>query len=533
MDKIELMENILSQYRNIQKVIKESEQDKKRGELLLNKEEERYDEAKSEFGEHPLDEYQSQVLKEYDTNVKNYKEKLDRIDETVKKLNEKKDFMATDRNIQDITQGLMEIDRKIKQKELELRKSNLALDEYYMKDDKEGKIPQDFYNEQDKIKKEINGLTSKKEKFEKFLDELKIGRDNLIKDGRYLEANREPEKMEKPEKEPIDIEAIPPIEKEPVEPKKEPIDIEAIPPIEKEPVESKKEPIDIEAIPPIEKEPIEPKKEPVKAGAKGNDAIVKPAITLPKQLTYKVLIGKTARIRFDGKQYFVGKKSIKEGINLTYAEVGKILEKTGFKKDDIVKLNDLIKEGTIDSTVVNVIYNSKLEEDQKQDVMGRYIKDCYESAVNSQKTEGKVHYDRENLSKTSLIDSILRREITQDEKMNILGRAERAARYGIGKLEGEYKPDLRTRLVNLFTKQHTQKQLTTGQIQKVAETYNDLRDKNETGKIYQKDFKDEVKLSKAQLDEIRELHASQQRQERSRSRQQPQSPSRQENDGQR
>ena len=513
MDKIELMENILSQYRNIQKVIKESEQDKKRGELLLNKEEERYDEAKSEFGEHPLDEYQSQVLKEYDTNVKNYKEKLDRIDETVKKLNEKKDFMATDRNIQDITQGLMEIDRKIKQKELELRKSNLALDEYYMKDDKEGKIPQDFYNEQDKIKKEINGLTSKKEKFEKFLDELKIGRDNLIKDGRYLEANREPEKMEKPEKEPIDIEAIPPIEKEPVEPKKEPIDIEAIPP--------------------IEKEPIEPKKEPVKAGAKGNDAIVKPAITLPKQLTYKVLIGKTARIRFDGKQYFVGKKSIKEGINLTYAEVGKILEKTGFKKDDIVKLNDLIKEGTIDSTVVNVIYNSKLEEDQKQDVMGRYIKDCYESAVNSQKTEGKVHYDRENLSKTSLIDSILRREITQDEKMNILGRAERAARYGIGKLEGEYKPDLRTRLVNLFTKQHTQKQLTTGQIQKVAETYNDLRDKNETGKIYQKDFKDEVKLSKAQLDEIRELHASQQRQERSRSRQQPQSPSRQENDGQR
>ena len=533
MDKIELMENILSQYRNIQKVIKETEQDKKRGELLLNKEEERYDEAKSEFGEHPLDDYQSQVLKEYDTNVKNYKEKLDRIDETVKKLNEKKDFMATDRNIQDITQGLMEIDRKIKQKELELRKSNLALDEYYMKDDKEGKIPQDFYNEQDKIKKEINGLTSKKEKFEKFLDELKIGRDNLIKDGRYLEANREPEKMEKPEKEPIDIEAIPPIEKEPVEPKKEPIDIEAIPPIEKEPVEPKKEPIDIEAIPPIEKEPIEPKKEPVKAGAKGNDAIVKPAITLPKQLTYKVLIGKTARIRFDGKQYFVGKKSIKEGINLTYAEVGKILEKTGFKKDDIVKLNDLIKEGTIDSTVVNVIYNSRLEDDQKQDIMGRYIKDCYESVVNSQKTEGKVYYDRENLSKTSIIDSILKREVTQEEKMNILERAEKAARYGIGRLEGEYKPDIRSRLVNFITKQHTQKQLTSGQIQKVAETYNDLREKNEAGKIYQKDFKDEVKLNKAQLDEIKELHESQQRQEMSKSRQQTQNTTRQGNDVQR
>ena len=532
MDKIELMENILSQYRNIQKVIKESEQDKKRGELLLNKEEERYDEAKSEFGEHPLDEYQSQVLKEYDTNVKNYKEKLDRIDETVKKLNEKKDFMATDRNIQDITQGLMEIDRKIKQKELELRKSNLALDEYYMKDDKEGKIPQDFYNEQDKIKKEINGLTSKKEKFEKFLDELKIGRDNLIKDGRYLEANREQEKTQTVEKEPIDIEAIPPIEKEPVEPEngtanaetveKEPIDIEAIPPIEKEPVEP-------------EKNPIQPEKEPIKPEPRmgPTNAAGKTPITLPKQLTYKVLIGKTARIRFDGKQYYVNKKSIKEGINLTYAEVGKILEKTGFDKEDILKLNDLIKEGTIDSTVVNVIYNSRLEDDQKQDIMGRYIKDCYESVVNSQKTEGKVYYDRENLSKTSIIDSILKREVTQEEKMNILERAEKAARYGIGRLEGEYKPDIRSRLVNFITKQHTQKQLTSGQIQKVAETYNDLREKNEAGKIYQKDFKDEVKLNKAQLDEIKELHESQQRQEMSKSRQQTQNTTRQGNDGQR
>ena len=45
--------------------------------------------------------------------------------------------------------------------------------------------------EQDAIRKEIKELTNKKEKFEKFLDELKIGRDKLLKDGTYLEANRE------------------------------------------------------------------------------------------------------------------------------------------------------------------------------------------------------------------------------------------------------------------------------------------------------------------------------------------------------
>ena len=42
MDKIELMENILSQYRGLQKLIKETEQDKQRGEMALNKEKERY-----------------------------------------------------------------------------------------------------------------------------------------------------------------------------------------------------------------------------------------------------------------------------------------------------------------------------------------------------------------------------------------------------------------------------------------------------------------------------------------------------------
>lgn len=127
MDKIELMENILSQYRNIQKVIKETEQDKKRGELLLNKEEERYDEAKAEFGEHLLDEYQTKVLEEYEKNVNDYKEKLGKIDETAKKLNEKKKLMYSDENIRNVTQGLMEIDKKIKQKELELRKKQFGI----------------------------------------------------------------------------------------------------------------------------------------------------------------------------------------------------------------------------------------------------------------------------------------------------------------------------------------------------------------------------------------------------------------------
>ena len=477
MDKIELMENILSQYRNIQKVIKETEQDKKRGELLLNKEEERYDEAKAEFGEHLLDEYQTKVLEEYEKNVNDYKEKLGKIDETAKKLNEKKKLMYSDENIRNVTQGLMEIDKKIKQKELELRKSNLALDEYYMKDDKEGKLPQDFYNEQDKIKKEISDLTSKKDKFEKFLDELKIGRDNLMK--------------------PFNIEKIPLERKEPGQGQPE----------QGQPGQGQ----------PGQGQPGQGQPEQGQPG-QGQGG--------PNKLTYKVLIGKTARIRFDGDQYYIPKEVVKEGANLTDLQLKNILQKTGFELDTIKDLTPLIKEGLIDSTVVNVIFNAKLENAKKEDIMKRYIKDCYETATNNKKAEGKIYYDRQDLSKTSIIQSILRKEITQDEKLKILGKAEKAARYGIGRLEGDYKPDIRSRIVNFFTRQKTQKQLTVGQLQNVAEAYNELRDSGETEKISQKDFRDEIKLNKKELDELGKLKKSQEAQEKSSNRQGPQDPTR-------
>ena len=193
MDKIDLMENILKQYKDIEKAIKDSENDKRRSRLLVEKETERYDEAKEEFGEHTVSDYERKVLQAYESNIKEYQENLDKINESVAGLNKKKEFMSNDKNIQDITQGLMEIEKQINQKELELKKSELELSEYYTKEDKGGKIVQDFYNEQDAIRKEINNLTNKKEKFEKFLDELKIGRDKLIKDGNYLDANKEVE----------------------------------------------------------------------------------------------------------------------------------------------------------------------------------------------------------------------------------------------------------------------------------------------------------------------------------------------------
>ena len=118
--------------------------------------------------------------------------------------------MATDKNIRIITVGLNEIEKQIKQKELSLKKSELELNEYYLKDDTEGKIPQDFYNEQDKLKSEIKDLENKKVKVQRFLDVLKASRDKIIADGKYAEVNkkdweeRQTESEPKPETEKVE-----------------------------------------------------------------------------------------------------------------------------------------------------------------------------------------------------------------------------------------------------------------------------------------------------------------------------------------
>ena len=55
----------------------------------------------------------------------------------IEKKKENKEYMATDKNIRIITVGLNEIEKQIKQKELSLKKSELELNEYYLKDDTE------------------------------------------------------------------------------------------------------------------------------------------------------------------------------------------------------------------------------------------------------------------------------------------------------------------------------------------------------------------------------------------------------------
>ncbi len=578
MDKIEQMENVLKEYEKMEETLKNLEGDKKRAENKREKAEERYNEAEAEFGKNTVNEYEEAVLEEYKKLMQQSEQEFDSVEESIKTGQRDLENMSTDNNIKIVTQGVKEIEKQIEIKELKLKRSQLDLMEYYQKEDKEGKIPQDFYNEQDKLKKEIKELTEKKEKFENFLDKLEKGREKLIEDGRYMEvnnqesANNQPTNEQPENTQPINgqtevdpmtfmnqtitaLDAL--LQMEPDEDSKDAIKSSATQTIEiyrkkvQEMLEKDKNaiignPEILQKMSEIGRkiENVETKynlKEQTtqqQASAQETPAQQTPAQQTPAQQTsgqqtssqqvpnqqekktplYEITIGKMAVISLNGKEYEVGNKIVKDGVNLTDLQIKEMIYKTtGIDKGDLKDINSLIHDGILDSTVINVIYNSEISESQKQDVIKGYVKDCYKAKFANKAPEGKIYYDQEDLAKTSIINRIMKREVNQDEKMTILDRAQKAARYGIAEIEGEYKPDFKTRLVNLFTRQKTKKLLSTDEIQEVATTYNTLRDKGETSKISQKEFRDRVELTEEQKKELGQLYKSQTNQESSKS----------------
>lgn len=573
MDKIEQMENVLKEYEKMEETLKNLEGDKKRAENKREKAEERYNEAEAEFGKNTVNEYEEAVLEEYKKLMQQSEQEFDSVEESIKTGQRDLENMSTDNNIKIVTQGVKEIEKQIEIKELKLKRSQLDLMEYYQKEDKEGKIPQDFYNEQDKLKKEIKELTEKKEKFENFLDKLEKGREKLIEDGRYMEVNNQESTNNQPTNEqPENTQQINgQTEVDPMTFMNQTITaLDAL--LQMEPDEDSKDAIKSSATQTIEiyRKKVQEMLEKDKNAIIGNPEILQkmseigrkienvetkynlkeqttqqqasaqetPAQQTPAQQTsgqqtssqqvpnqqekktplYEITIGKMAVISLNGKEYEVGNKIVKDGVNLTDLQIKEMIYKTtGIDKGDLKDINSLIHDGILDSTVINVIYNSEISESQKQDVIKGYVKDCYKAKFANKAPEGKIYYDQEDLAKTSIINRIMKREVNQDEKMTILDRAQKAARYGIAEIEGEYKPDFKTRLVNLFTRQKTKKLLSTDEIQEVATTYNTLRDKGETSKISQKEFRDRVELTEEQKKELGQLYKSQTNQESSKS----------------
>ena len=176
MEQIERMEAILNDYEDKQKQKEELDAAQKNAERVLEKEKERYEEAQQEFGPHSMNDYEYGVLREFEGNIEQHNGKVEEIKKSIEDVDKAVEaIFENEGNIAIFTQGIAELDKEIKAKELKLRKVDLELTEYYSLSDEErkGKYPQDFYNEQDSIKNELSDLKNKREKCEQFLVRIK------------------------------------------------------------------------------------------------------------------------------------------------------------------------------------------------------------------------------------------------------------------------------------------------------------------------------------------------------------------------
>ena len=230
MDKIELMENVLKEYQAIQANISSAEKEQKRLELSLDKMKDEYEDTRRELqnGENPFNENAEHVFAEYEESIKNREEGLQKSKDNISELEQsRKDFLLSDENIASVVQGLQEIDNQIRQKQINLQKIDINLQEYYMKspEERHGKLVEDFYREQRQVEKEIKDLTNKKLEFEKFLDEMNVAMEEKYR----INLNTEPVQAEPTQAEPAQAE---PAEPEPAQ--AEPTEAE---PVQAEPTE--------------------------------------------------------------------------------------------------------------------------------------------------------------------------------------------------------------------------------------------------------------------------------------------------------
>ena len=256
MDKIELMENVLKEYQAIQANISSAEKEQKRLELSLDKMKDEYEDTRRELqnGENPFNENAEHVFAEYEESIKNREEGLQKSKDNISELEQsRKDFLLSDENIASVVQGLQEIDNQIRQKQINLQKIDINLQEYYMKspEERHGKLVEDFYREQRQVEKEIKDLTNKKLEFEKFLDEMNVAMEEKYR----INLNTEPVQAEPTQAEPAQAE---PTQAEPAQAEPTQAEPTQAEPAQAEPAEA--EPTQAE---PAQAEPAEP--EPAQA----------------------------------------------------------------------------------------------------------------------------------------------------------------------------------------------------------------------------------------------------------------------------
>lgn len=447
-------------------------------------------------------------------------ERLTSMDKDIEEKNLEVKSVRSDKNLQAVTMEINAVDKLIRQKELEIKKIQIELQEYYMSDDKQGKIVQDFYNRQDSVEKEIHELKSDKEKMQSFLDEIKAIQltpkelheiNNMESD---LDKTEEPVVESQPQAQENDS-SKPKAENTVVNPEYQKVMNDGwekeMDKKEQEPKQEPKVSQEPKAATKVVAQPVNPKAGTVKPKAKAK------VEKLNTEKTYEIKIGRNAEITIGNHTVKVKNVDVKDGINLDSKEVKVLLEKyLDFRSDDWeTSINQLQKKNLLDPTVLNIIDASDLSDKEKSSIINNYVQDCFSAVVNNEKTSGNIVYDLEDLSKTNIISRLMHKEVDNVEKFKMQAKAIASSRYGISEVKGDYKPNIISTLMSKIFKQPVKAYLTTAEQQEVATKYEELKSKNELNKINDKEASAQLKseLGKRKYRELKDLAHEQEYQE--------------------
>ena len=156
----------------------------------------------------------------------------------------------------------------------------------------------------------------------------------------------------------------------------------------------------------------------------------------------KIVIGRKAKIVYNGKRYKASRKKVKMALQMDEKEIKDLFLEVGMDDSrELSMVDKAMKDDILDPVVVTAVCSARrLKPHQKRVILGKYIKDI-SNAQNGRvdNNEANVIYDLKDLGKASIIPRIVGREVDEAEKEEILERAAIGTRYGIARQKGEEK----------------------------------------------------------------------------------------------
>ncbi len=205
---------------------------------------------------------------------------------------------------------------------------------------------------------------------------------------------------------------------------------------------------------------------------------------------YKIKIGRKAKISIGDYEFNVGKKEIKQGINLSQEEVVEILNQYLDKNEEKLLAEQLVKDENMDKTILTVIDKSNIDQKEKKDIINAYLNKCL---LPNEENNIEIEYDAKELSKVSIFGRIFKKELNNNEKNELLLRAKKASEKDIASVNGNYKINWKEKIFGRFGGTLRMPEATDIQ-EEAAYEYN----KNIYGKNG-KEFKESMKVAKENM----------------------------------